>query len=569
MPSSPDSFSPVQRFIRLLRLDIKDVTNIYVFAIFSGLLSLSLPLGIQAIINLIMGGRISTSWILLVVLVVISVAVSGVLQIYQLRIVENLQQKFYAKATFEFAYRIPRMKMEALNDHHAPELVNRYFDIMGVQKGLPKLLISFTAASLQIIFGLILLSIYHPFFIAFSLILVVIVYVIFRLTAKPALETNLTESKHKYKTAHWLEEIARTIATFKISGKTILPLQKADVHIKKYLDAREEHFKILVRQYALMISFKVIIVAGLLAIGGILVMEQVMNIGQFVAAEIIILLIVGSVEKLIENLEVIYDTLTSIEKVGQIFDIEIEDVQGLEFKVAEKGMDLELKNFSFKYPKTDKFVLSDINLKINACEKVVINGQNSSGKSTLMHILSGIYDLSQGGVSFNGLPIKNLNHETFRSHVGAYMSDSLLFEGTVLENISMGREQIEFDNVKTVVDKLLLTEYIKSLPEGYNTVIKPLGKKISSSLQKKLLLARSIVNMPQLLLMEYPIEDFDLNTQMLYIDYLTDKNTCWTLIATTQNEYFAKKADKVVIVDEGKIKAIGTYEEVKHLATFY
>ncbi len=569
MTTKSGTFTPLQRFFRLLSLDAKDVTNIYTYAIFMGLLSLSLPLGIQAIINLIMGGRISTSWILLVVLVVLSVAVSGVLQIYQFRLVENLQQKFYARATFEFAYRIPRMKTEALNDEHAPELVNRYFDIMGVQKGLPKILISFSAAALQIIFGLILLSFYHPFFIAFGLLLAIIVYLIFRLTAKAGLRTSLNESKHKYNTAHWLEELARTNTSFKMSGKSLLPLQKADIHVNKYLESRDKHFRILMRQYFMLIGFKVIVVAGLLAIGGILVMDQVMNIGQFVAAEIIILLIVSSVEKFNENLEIIYDTLTSLEKVGEVVDTEIEDHKGLEFEDWQGGMQVELQHFNFKYPDAEDLVLKDISLKLEPGEKVVINGENSSGKSSLMHVLSGIYELEKGGLTYNGLPFRNLDQEDLRDKVGACLSEELLFEGSIIENISMGRKDVGFEEVKKAVKSVNLVEFIKSLPEGYHTVINPLGKKISSSVRKKLLIARSIVHKPSLLLMETPVEEFDKESQEFIINFLTSDEHDWTLIATSYNEYFAQKADKLVILEEGTVKAIGTYEAVKHLATFY
>lgn len=200
--------TPLQRFWRLLKPDKKEITNIYVYAIFSGLVNLSLPLGIQAIINLIQGGQISTSWIVLVVIVIAGIAITGILQIFQLRITENLQQKVFVRAAFEFAYRIPRIKLESLYRHHAPELMNRFFDTVSVQKGLPKILIDFSTATLQVIFGLLLLSFYHPFFILFSLFLVLLVFTIFRVTAQKGLSTSLDESKQKYKMAYWLGRIS-------------------------------------------------------------------------------------------------------------------------------------------------------------------------------------------------------------------------------------------------------------------------------------------------------------------------------------------------------------------------
>jgi ABC-type bacteriocin/lantibiotic exporter with double-glycine peptidase domain len=134
--------NPVKRFWLLLQPDKKEVRDVYVYAIFNGLLNLSLPVGIQAIINLIQGGSVNAAWIVLVVFVILGVALTGMMQIGQLRITENLQQKIFSRAAFEFAYRIPRIKLEALYKQYAPELMNRFFDIISVQKGLKFLLIS-------------------------------------------------------------------------------------------------------------------------------------------------------------------------------------------------------------------------------------------------------------------------------------------------------------------------------------------------------------------------------------------------------------------------------------------
>ena len=296
-----EKITPIQRFFRLLKPDGPEVRNIYIYAIFNGLINLSLPLGIQSIINLIQGGEVSTSWLVLVLIVSLGIALSGIVQINQLRITENLQQKIFTRSAFEFAFRIPRIKLKEFYNAYAPELMNRFFDVVSVQKNLSKILLDFSTATIQVTFGLILLSLYHPFFIVLSLFLVSMLYVIIRMTAKKGLQTSLEESKNKYKIAHWLEELARTNYAFKLAGETDLPLKRVDKLSDKYVNSREAHFSVLIKQYSLMVAFKVMVALGLLLIGGILVIEQKMNIGQFVAAEIIILLIINSVEKLVES----------------------------------------------------------------------------------------------------------------------------------------------------------------------------------------------------------------------------------------------------------------------------
>lgn len=562
----PDSIklTPLDRFWKMLKPDQREIKNVYTYAIFNGLINLSLPLGIQAIINLIQGGRLNTSWVILVILVTLGVAMTGVLQIYQLRIVENLQQKIFTRAAFEFAYRVPRIKMEQLYKQYAPELMNRFFDIITVQKGLSKILIDFTAAGLQIIFGLILLSFYHPFFILFSLLLIILLYSIFRITAKKGLETSLAESKNKYKTVHWLEELARTNTTFKLTGKTPLPLKRTNENIENYLVTRESHFQILMRQFSLMVIFKVLMTVGLLAIGGILVMDQLMNIGQFVAAEIIILLIMNSVEKLIGNLETIYDVLTGIEKVGQVTDLELENNKGLDIEVECKspGMQVDLINLSFKYPENADLTLKELNFSVKRGTMVSLIGKNGSGKSTLIRLLAGLYELQSGQILYDEIGKESFSVESLRSAIGDCLSQEELFQGSVFENVTMGKD-ISISRVKDICRKIHLTDFINNLPRGYDTILDPQGSGLAESTVQKLLVARAILNAPKLLLVEDNLDAIDDKEKTDIIDFLRDKSNNWTVIAATKNPYLIKHSEQVIELNNGSIIYDGSPENYK------
>ena len=557
--------SPVKRFWRLLKPDKLEIRNVYVYAFFNGMVYLSLPLGIQAIINLIQGGRINTSWVILVIFVIGGLIINGVLQVSQLRITENLQQKIFTRAAFEFAYRIPRIKLEALYRYYAPELMNRFFDVVSVQKGLSKILIDFSTASIQVVFGLLLLSLYHPFFIAFSLILIVLVYVIFKLTARIGLDTSLEESKHKYHVASWLEELARTMTSFKLAGSTNLPLEKTDSAVGQYIDARESHFKVLVYQYKLMIVFKVIVAAGLLIIGSILVMEQQMNIGQFVAAEIIILLVLNSVEKLILNLETIYDVLTSLEKIGQITDIELEGDNGVDLSAESLngGMKVELNNMTFSYPNAQIPVIDQLSLTFEAGSSTLLLGNNDSGKSTLMYLISGLYCPQEGYVAYNDLPQGNLNLQALRSVIGDCLREELLFDGTLLENITMGRKKATFENVKWAVKNLGLEEFVKQLPQGYNTVIHSEGQRFSKGIVDRIILARSIADKPKLLLIKDAFSSIEPAERERIIKFLAHEDQKWTLIVASSNKFLAPHISKTALLKKGKIEAYDTFENIQ------
>ncbi len=556
MNSTIDILTPAKRFWRLLKPDQKEIQNVYVYSLFYGLVNLSLPLGIQAIVNLIQGGQMSTSWVVLVAIVVAGVAVSGIFQVIQLRITENLQQKIFARAAFEFAYRIPRVRMEALYRQYAPELMNRFFDVMTIQKGLSKIIIDFSAATLQIVFGLILLSFYHPFFIIFSLLLILAVYIILRISIPQGLKTSLDESKHKYEVAYWLEEVARTATSFKLSGTGTLPMTRTDKHVGDYIEARDSHFSVLIRHYSLMVIFKVLVASGLLAIGGILVMEQHMNIGQFVAAEIIILLVMASVEKLILSTETIYDVLTSLEKIGQVADLEMDHYEGIRLSEDSnsKGLEVEVSGMSFSYPGQSNETLKNINLHVKEGERIVITGPSGSGKSTLLQVIAALFEPSEGTLAYQGFSRGSLDINDLQSTIGACLSQEQLFNGTLLENISMGRPEVSMKNVQWAIENLGLLPFVKSLPKGYDSIIDPQGRKLPRSIIQKLIIARCIVDKPRLLLLETVLEKLDPTEFNSIIDFLFDPAHRWSIVAVSSNEYMAASADRQVIVENGTIK---------------
>ncbi len=544
-----------QRLIGLMKLDKQDVLQTFYYAVFAGLVNLSLPLGIQAIINLIQGAQISTSWIVLVVLVTGGVAFGGLLQLMQIRIVENMQQKIFTRASFEFTYRFPKIKMSELLDHYPPELANRFFDILNVQKGISKILLDFPAALLQIIFGLLLLSFYHPFFIIYGILLLILIYSVFRFTAQKGLDTSLDESKQKYKVAHWIQEVARSLVSFKLSGKTSLALNKNDALVSKYLEARESHFRVLVIQFIQMIGFKVLVTAGLLLIGGLLVLNQEMNIGQFVAAEIIILLVVSSVEKLIQGLETFYDLLTSLEKLGQVVDKELEDQGGEKPFSEDQDLIIELDHMSFSVDGQGK-ILDDISLKILPRTTHLIIGANGSGKSTLLRIIGGILEPTSGNIYLNNISLRGINANHYRSFLGQSLTEESPFEGTILNNITFGDPSISQNDLYWALESVGLLQFVKEQPLGLNTIIYPEGKQIPYTIGKKIVLARSIVRKPKVLLLKDPLNQFDEIEALRIMTFLTDPNNPWALIVASQDPKWLGRCGRIITMDHGKIVSI-------------
>lgn len=546
-------YTPWKRLTEMLQLDRKDVMQVFYYAIFAGMVSLSLPLGIQAIINLIQGAQISSSWIVLVILVTLGTAFVGALQLMQFRIIENIQQKIFTRASFEFSYRFPKIKLEALRDYYPPELANRFFDTLTVQKGLSKILVDFPAALLQIIFGLLLLSLYHPFFIAYGILLLLFLYLLFRVTAKRGMESSLEESRNKYKVAHWIQEVARTVVSFKLSGKTSLALKKNDNLVVGYLGAREKHFKVLVVQFIQLIGFKVLVTAGLLLIGGILVLNQEMNIGQFVAAEIIIIIVIASVEKLIAGLETIYDVLTSLEKIGQVVDKELEPQGGDTSFLDSEDFKIELNNISLTVPNKKNPILDKISLEIKSGDRLLINGDNGSGKTTLLRVLSGILPPTNGQMFVNSIARSAIHLNKYRSLVGQTLTEESPFEGTLLENITFGDPDISRKRVNWAIEAVGLMDFVKSLDDGIDTMLYPEGRQIPFTIGKKILLAKAIVHNPKLLLLKDPLDHFEQDEAARLRKFLTDPVHPWTLVVVSQDPRWVSSCDTTITMDKGAI----------------
>lgn len=542
-----------QRLIGLLSLEKRDIFQIFYYAIFAGLVSLSLPLGIQAIINLIQGAQVSTSWIVLVVLVTLGVGFVGLLQLMQIRIIENLQQKIFTRSSFEFAYRFPKIRMSELEDYYPPELANRFFDTLTVQKSLSKILVDFPAALLQIILGLLLLSFYHPFFILYGFLLVLLIYVVFRFTAQKGLETSLEASKYKYKVAHWIQEVARSVISFKLSGKTSHAMDKNDRLVSAYLDARESHFRILVLQFAQMIGFKLLVTAGLLVIGGLLVLNQEMNIGQFVASEIIILLVITSVEKLILGLETFYDLLTSLEKLGQVVDKSLEPQEGEEPFHEGDPLRVVLDKVTFRSTDGTRNILDGVSLALEPGTTTLLQGPVSSGKTTLLRIIAGVLEPDSGRVFVNNVSLKGISLNHYRALIGQSLPEESPFEGTILDNLTFGNPDIPMERVYWAMEQTGLLSFVQDQPMGLKTMLYPEGWQIPYTVAKKIVLARSIIHKPRLLILMDPLDHLEDEEARRIMKFLTDPDNGWTLMVVSSNPDWASCCGQVVHMEDGRI----------------
>ncbi len=523
--------SPWKRLGELLKLDKREVSQLYIYAIFSGIVSLSLPLGIQSVIHFIQGGEITTSWIILVILVIFGVILTGALQIMQLRITENIQQRIFARYSFNFAFRLPRFDREYLKGKIPAEFMNRFFDVITLQKGVSKVLLEFSAAFLQIFFSLLVLSFYHPFYIAFGLSLVLLIFIVFRPIIRKGFETSLIESKYKYKTAYWLQEIAKTNWSFRLTPNSPHALNRVDEHVQDYLSSRESHFKILWKQYVWMIVIKAIIVASLLGLGGYLVIDQQMNLGQFVAAEVLIILILSAIEKIIQSLATLYDVFTSLEKLGEILDMPIS------FEEKERNPDTE-SLFPIELINTTGENLKLI-FTVAENESVFVKGGSQQG------IVKLFQELIDPSISLTTKPrwnktipdaerlASNLEQFSWFSH------NTQLFDGTLIDNILMSRENLTLQDLEKAINTLKFDYFVSQKAEGYKFYLSKANKIISEAERERILIAKAVVNSPKLLLLSFHGSSLNAEQQTEIIQSIQENYPETTILCASNENILA------------------------------
>lgn len=562
--STESGFTPVKRLFNLLSAERKDIFYVYVYAALIGLISLSLPLGIQAAVELISGGVVFSSVYLLISLIIVGVLGTGVLQVLQITIVEYLQRRVFTKAAFEFAFRVPRIKMESVLNLHMPELMNRFFDVLTLQKGLPKLLIDLSTGVIQILFGLLLLALYHPFFIFFGIGLLGLLFLIFYLTGPKGLKSSIQESKYKYKVVYWLEEMARTLYSFKLAGNTVLPLKKTDYFVNNYLKNRGVHFKVLISQYSFILFFKAIVTGGVLILGTILVVNREITLGQFVASEVIIILVLGSVEKIIMYMDVVYDMLTAVDKISHVTDLPLEKTGGIDIPLSqmEKGLKVSLEDVSYKYPGSKRVSLKNLNIEIPQGGSLCISGGGGAGKTTLTNIIAGIHQNYDGILTYNDLSLRDLDSTYIRDKIGKNVSQEDIFEGTLLENILVGKPTSDVENALSAIKDVGLLHEINSLEEGLNTQMLSSGKGYSSSFVNKLILARCLAKKPAMLILNDFFNNFTKGERLQLIGMLTKADKKWTLIVVSNDPLVMAACDKVLYLEKGESRAFGSFEEL-------
>jgi putative ABC transport system ATP-binding protein len=539
--------NPGKRFFALLKAEKNDIHTLLIFSVFSGILYLAAPLAVDAVVsNLAFGGQ---SQPYLQALVILSIALfaclalQAVITAFQYYISDIIQRRVFVRTASDLAYRLPRVKAESLDGVYAPELVNRFLDIVIVQKSTALLLLDGVNLVFSTVIGMVLLSLYHPLLLMFVAGLLLLIVLVIWLLGRGAVESSIRESMMKYNLVNWFEEIAHFPFLFKGPGGYALAYERANELATGYVHAREKHFRILMRQISGLLTLQVFAAAILLAVGGYLVISQQITLGQLVASELIMASIVGALAKMGKKLEAWYDALAAMNKLGHIFDLDIEREDGERRVDNQSGAHIQAEGLAFSYGRAPLF--SGLNFNIQPGSRAAIVGPHGSGGSTLLNILFGLRQPTAGFVRIDGLDLRNCYLESLRESVMLLRRDEIV-GGTIIENLRLGSSDIGMEEIQTALSKVGLLEELLHQSEGLNLQLRVEGAPLSGNQRTRLLLARALVQRPKLLLIDELFDGLDTESLNQLSTAILGKSQDWTVVLTTRDHDVTLKCDQII-----------------------
>ncbi len=545
---------PLQRLFGLLRPEKKDLWVILVFSIVVGLLALASPVAVEALVNTVAFGRYMQPVVVLAILLFTFLAFAAAMRALITYLVEILQRRLFVRVVQDLAYRLPRVRQEALDGSYGPELVNRFFDIVTVQKSIAALLVDGIAIVLQTVIGMAVLAFYHPFLLGFDVVLLMLISFIILGLGRGAVGTAVRVSKAKYAVGAWLQELARHPTAFKLHAGSQFALDRADQLAINWLDERRLHFRIVMRQILFALGLQALAATALLGLGGWLVVLGELTLGQLVAAELIVMIIVSSFAKLGKHMANYYDLLASVDKLGYLFDLKTESHEQL-FHLSD-GVPASLTLHDVTCKISSHAVIKNLSLQVRPGESVAIVGASGSGKSTLLDMISGVRQAASGHIELDGMDLRELRPDSLREHLAVARSIEI-FHGSIDENVHLCRPYISAHDVRNALDAVNLLDELLQLPDGLSTVLQTNGAPLTFSQSVRLMLARAIVGRPRLLLIDGTLDVLSDETIELVLQNFTLENSPWTLLVATGRRAVVDACSRVISLSATPVSQYG------------
>jgi len=534
-----EHISPQKRLLRLLKLESKDIWTLGVFTLVVSFLDLATPLAVEQMVTTIGFESVVQPLIWIALLLFAILTLSAVIKALQVFIVEILQRRMVVRIVGDLAERLPRLERSAMDGIHGPELANRFFDVMTMQKATASLLLDLLSLAIQTLAGLLLLAIYSPYLLAFDLILLMAMTVLVYALGRGGVRTAIEESLIKYRIAHWLQDIIGNPNAFQVHSGGSLAVDRANRLVVEYLSARRKHFAVLIRQSLFALLLYAVSISALLSLGGWLVLNNALTIGQLVASVSVVAVVVGAFSKVGKSLESFYDLMAATDKVGHLIDLPtVPPTRPLDAGIGPvevRSRDLVL------HLGRDHLAIPDF--AIQAGQRVAIDCEGRCGKTMLLETIAGLRNPYSGLCEIGGIDSRDVNRFADGSMVGL-ASDVEIFHGTLQENITLNRLSIHDSDLRDALQLAGLWDEVLSLPMGLDTLLQTDGFPLSRSQAQRLMIARAIVSRPRVLLIDGNLDQLGTRMRELVWNNLRSDLQPWTILIVSHDDKILNDCDK-------------------------
>lgn len=559
--SSYKNLSPFRKFLVLINEDRREFLSVVIYSLFQSLLLLAVPLAAQSLVNVVVSGLYLQPLVILTLALLFGLLAAGLLTLIRFYLVEVMRERIFARVALRVADRLPRVCHLTLLRSNGPELMNRFFDVVNIQKSWFKLAYDGPGAVLEILVGIFLLAFYGTELFGMSVVLCLGGTLLVCIAGYKGLYTSLKESSEKYHVAEWLEEMVKCQDALKLNSRPDYWAEEADRRVVNFLKKRRQHFWIIIRQKTVYYFISAIALSGMLGLGGYLVIEGDLSLGQLVAAELVIWGILKASQKLIGLVEAYFDLLTGLEKVGLITTMETDKQGAIALRANGTGAAVCFDSIFFTYGPSLPPALDTVSLEIKSGEIVTVLGEPGSGKSTLVKLIAGFLKPVKGSVEIDSVDLREFEPESLAQNVAIVSRESDLFAGTLLENVSTGRE-ISIHTFKKLLDACRGRNLVKDLPDGVNSTLTSSGRDISGSEKDTLLLSRALLGHPRLLLLDEALGHLSELQHASLASYLQTEVKGCTVVSTLASAPLLAVSDRVIILEEGKVAESGSFEDL-------
>jgi putative ABC transport system ATP-binding protein len=540
--------TPLQRLQSLITLEREDIGILITYGVGIGVLSLATPVAVQALVNTIAFGALFQPLLVLTLVLLILLGFSNTLVALQFYVVEMLQRRVFVRLFGEAAVRLQQARHAVLNNYHLPELANRFFDVVTLQKTASVLLLETLGYALQTIIGMVLLAFYHPLLLAFDLFFIcALAFILFGI-GKQGITSAIEQSKAKYAAAAWLEDIAANPLLVKSSEHRAYINAQTDRLAQHYVKTSTQYFRILARQNVGALVLHTLANTLLLGMGGWMVISNQLSLGQLIAAELVVGAMIYGLTRLGKTLENVYELLASVDKIGYLLDLPQESQQGVAPESVQTPCSIDIQNLSLP-DSTHLDAVSNCNLQIAPSDRLVISGDIEQG--SLLDVIYGLRQPSSGHVCLDGQDLRDLNLGQLRATI-RLIRQAEIFAGSVLDNLRLGRD-LSITQLRQVLAQVGLLETISALPDSLDTHLLSNGSPLTHEQCLRLTLVRALLGRPRLLLLDRVLDQVDSRLLPTILDHLLIANSPWTLIVTSQRPDIIAYFSRHINIINGKL----------------